>query len=607
MLTRNLRFLAFATFSALAFSIPVAAHHVNGNVAAPRASAPGPRAETVTLQGSVDQIVVESRIAGTSLRIPVLAADDGRRFTLAGPGVDTLVTGTAITVTGKQDGRALFPDSLKTIGAADSRHALTKAASVTSFTGILRLGHADNIDGSPSEFFFALDTGDGPPTRVELAAMLGLLTNGMRVTINGRIAANGELIADRIAIVAMPETTLDSAVTLAAPVTSSYLVLPIKFPTGGTGTLANPWTYGADPFTPVALNTAVFGATSSAKAYYNEVSYGQQLLSGIVADNGTGGFLLAQVAKPATCDIGIIASAAEAAATARGYNVASYAGLLYVFNNVSGCGWSGLAYVGWKRAYSNSTTNLLVIVHELGHNFGLAHAASLDCGANVIGGTCTSSEYGDPFDVMGNNRTMHFNAAQKAELNWIAPATVTTHTAGTTTYTLTPIETGGAARYAVKVPAAANRTYWIEYRQPIGFDSGLSSYPNNGAQIRVAAPFESLCSGCYDDTEFLDMTPATTAFTDGTLVAGQTYTDSTYNIAIKVISATASALTVEVKSPGGTTATTTTQTSSLNPAAVGSGITFTASVTAANGTTLAGNVSFHRRRRIDSQAASPCR
>ena len=37
----------------------------------------------------------------------------------------------------------------------------------------------------------------------------------------------------------------------------------------------------------------------------------------------------------------------------------------------------------------------------------------------------------------------------------------------------------GAARYAVKVPASANRNYWIEYRQPIGFDSFISTTPNS--------------------------------------------------------------------------------------------------------------------------------
>lgn len=41
------------------------------------------------------------------------------------------------------------------------------------------------------------------------------------------------------------------------------------------------------------------------------------------------------------------------------------------------------------------------------------HAGSLDCDANPIGGTCTVSEYGDPFDVMGNQAAMHFNAFQK--------------------------------------------------------------------------------------------------------------------------------------------------------------------------------------------------
>ena len=142
-----------------------------------------------------------------------------------------------------------------------------------------------------------------------------------------------------------------------------------------------------------------------------------QLLSGVVADNGSGGWLLADAPTPTTCDINAIATAAENAATARGYNLASYTGRVYVFsNNVPGCGWAGLAYVGWARSYIKQTSSLLVIGHELGHNFGLLHAASLDCGTSVIGGTCTSSEYGDPFNIMGNQRAMHFASAQKLDL-----------------------------------------------------------------------------------------------------------------------------------------------------------------------------------------------
>src|SRR5262249_44061143 len=140
---------------------------------------------------------------------------------------------------------------------------------------------------------------------------------------------------------------------------------------------------------------------------------------------------------------------------------------------------------------------------------------------------CSVAEYGDPFDVMGNQRPMHFAAFQKNILGYI-PGGVANHAGGTATYTLGPIELAGQAQYAIRIPTgSANRTYWVEFRQPIGFDSALSSFPNLGAQIRVAAPFEIACNGCSDDTQFLDTTPATGSFTDGALLNGQTYTDST--------------------------------------------------------------------------------
>jgi hypothetical protein len=120
---------------------------------------------------------------------------------------------------------------------------------------------------------------------------------------------------------------------------------------------------------------------------------------------------------------------------------------------------------------------------------------------------------------------------------------------------LSPLESGGQSTYAVKIPAAGNRAYWLEYRQPIGFDSRMSLYPNNGAQIRVAAPFQFPCTSCGgDDTQILDMTLGTPgSFGDAALLVGQTYTDSSYPISINVISATASALTLSVTTPGSAT------------------------------------------------------
>ncbi len=541
----SIRTLLTIALVAYAFAFPAAAHHVakSGIPRGPAANAP-----MSIVTGYVDEITIDNRAAGTMSRIPVLIADDGSRYVLGGATASAVTAGAAYTLTGRANGRALFVETTQMNALADARRANAAAVPATTLAGTLRLGHADNFDGTPSEFFYAIVT-DTQQYRISLATLLDGLENGMRADVSGRVGPDGELFADVIVIVGPPERKTKAEIAPNAVVTTSYLVMPVKFPTNA----AAPFVYNADPFTVASLANAVFGAApiNSAAAYYAETSYGQQLLSGAVADNGSGGWLLANRAVPATCDINAIASAAETAATARGYNVASYPGRIYVFsNNVPGCGWSGLAYVGWARSWIKQSTSLLVIGHELGHNFGLLHAASLDCGANVIGGTCTSAEYGDPFDIMGNQRAMHFNSAQKFELGWIPPTAVRTHVSGAATYTLNPLESPGGTTYAVKIPAAANRTYWLEYRQPIGFDSALSAYPNNGVQLRVAAPFESICAGCSDDTEFLDVTPATATFTDGTLVAGQSYTDATYGFMVSVTGASPTALTLNVTALG---------------------------------------------------------
>ena len=87
-------------------------------------------------------------------------------------------------------------------------------------------------------------------------------------------------------------------------------------------------------------------------------------------------------------------------------------------------------------------------------------------------------------------------------------------------------------------------------KEGAGFDLPMASYPNNGAQIRVASPFQ-FTSGA-DDTQILDMTLGTPGnFNDAALLVGQSYTDSTYGISINVLSATPSALTLSVSEPGG--------------------------------------------------------
>jgi hypothetical protein len=401
---------------------------------------------------------------------------------------------------------------------------------------------------------------DGHATFLKLAIIPEVLRIGMSVIVEGTLAADGfSLDASAITIVALPEPSEKEVA--AAPVTNKVLVMLIRFTDSP-----------ADPFTPAAVQQAMVTDPGSVANYYNEVSYGKQLLDITVTTT----WLQAGVPTPANCDPVSVGNLADAKAASAGYNVANYDNRYYVMPFNPACGWAGFAYVGAPyQAWSNGVNALWVHGHELGHNFSLWHAGSLTCAGQVIGGSCSVREYGDPFDVMGDIEAMHFNAMQKRLLNWISPLSVKTHTAGTATYMLSPLElAGGELTYAVRIPATANRVYWLEYRQPIGFDSRMSLYPNNGAQIRVANPFEFPCTNCSgNDTQLLDTTLDTPgSFGDAALLVGKTYFDSTFGIRVGVISATPSALTLSVSGPGASPPTTTTVSSSANPSMVGAPI-----------------------------------
>ncbi len=394
-----------------------------------------------------------------------------------------------------------------------------------------------------------------------------------------RAQADTGVVPDTVTILALPAPE-PKALAAKTVRTNSVLVVLMTFTDSG-----------ATPFTQAQVQNVFATGSASVTEFFREASYGQQLLNATITP-----WLPTNSATPANCNFQTMGQLGRSAATAAGYNTASYQNLVYVFPAVAACGWAGLAYIGASGVWINGRNLSMAYAHELGHNFGLLHAGSVRCSAGAIGGSCTVTEYGDPFDTMGNLSTMHYNAPQKLALGWIANASVVTHSTGTATYTLSPLELAGGTTYAIKVPTPnANRTYWVEYRQPLGFDAALASYPNNGAQVRVASPFETLCANCdgySNDTQLLDMTPSTSSFTDAALLAGRSYTDATYGLRIDVVSATSTALTVQVSAPGGSptpTPTTTTLASSANPASAGASVTFTATVT---GTSPAGTVSF---------------
>ena len=534
--------------------------------------------------GTVDEIIVNDNIHHATYRIRELRLRDGSSIALQGIPSESLNSGSRVELIGKRVGAAL--------DVADARPLADPATpnpKTTTFEieGTLAVVHSDNFPAASSRYIYQIHGDNGTVRRIDIAALPTVLEPGMRISVDASISdVDNSLRPSRITILVPASRPESGGKRSEVPpkATNTVLVVLANF---------NDATLGS--FVAADAQAIMMSNSSSVANYFNEVSFGQQSLAVTVTSQVT-----MAMSKPSTCGdsvwqgIGNAATAAAAAANGT-WNSANYGFVVYLFPQVPSCGWNGLAYIGSPhKAYINGTNSFVtqVITHEMGHNFGLYHAGSLDCGASTIEGSCTAAEYGDPFDTMGNQRSMHYSAEQKRKLNWITASSTPTHSAGTLTYSLTPIEMSGGTTYAVKIPTTnGNRTYWVEYRQPIGFDSPLSAFPNNGAQIRVSNPFETTCSGCVSyslDTELLDMTPGTSTFTDAALIVGQSFSDATYGVTINVLSANASALTMQV-SLGGQAASTTTLTSSSNPSSYLSSVTFAASVT---GNSPTGTINF---------------
>lgn len=258
-----------------------------------------------------------------------------------------------------------------------------------------------------------------------------------------------------------------------------------------------------EPFTQDDARTAVFGDVGD---FFKENSYGQTWLAGDVY-----GWLTIALSST-VCDINTLASQADSLAQDSGANLAAYSHIVYVFQNA--CGGHGIGTVGGNpsRAWIIGSLDLQVVAHELGHNLGLWHAHSLDCGNAAVGDDCTSFEYGDPFDAMGNTNLGHFSAFQKERLNWLnsgdLPPITTVTKSGT--YRIGSLETRDASARALKIlkstdPTTGKNTwYYVQLRQATGFDAFLAEYANVRDGVLVHTGSES--SG--DSSYLLDMTPA---------------------------------------------------------------------------------------------------
>jgi hypothetical protein len=305
------------------------------------------------------------------------------------------------------------------------------------------------------------------------------------------------------------------------------------------------------PYTPTAVNQVVFVDTS---AYDWEASYQQTSLSGAV----TPWYTISE--SSTTCNYDAISQKAEAAAAAGGYTLANYSRRVYIFPGNS-CTWWGLGTVGGNpsRSWINTGKGLAVsvVAHEMGHNFGLYHSHSLDCGANVVDGNCTSTEYGDVLDVMGGTPgggSAHFNAFQKERLGWLGAGIsppLTTVQSGAGQYSIGNMEAARSSTpRAIKIGntvsacgIAPSEWYYVEKREAVGFDGFIGNFATT---IPNSVIIHRVTEGDPDSSYLLDMSPATTTWHDIGLVNGSSFTDPATGLTIQPVSVGAGHASVNV-------------------------------------------------------------
>ncbi|VXB08845.1 Gametolysin peptidase M11 [Pseudomonas sp. 8AS] len=341
------------------------------------------------------------------------------------------------------------------------------------------------------------------------------------------------------------------------------------------------------PWTASQVNSLVFGEVSN---FFKENSSQQTWLTGSVA-----GWYTIPLSST-VCSGSDIANYAKQAAQNGGYNLSNYDRFVYFFPKNSACGYSGMAQVGAfpSSTWINGSLTVSTVGHEMGHNLGLHHSHALDCGNTILGSSCSSQEYGDTLDIMGYSGTVgHFTGFHKERLGWLASDNIINVTSSGSFY-LKPASTQTTGSKLLKIAngldsSGAANYYYVEYRQPLGFDAQL---PNrgvidtnnvfNGVAVRQASPSNGNSSYLLDMTagsNFVDMK-------DAALTGGRNFSASGMTLTTQWTDASQALVTVDLGGGGGSTPTCTRSAPvvSVSPGqstwlAAGSSYSFTVSVT----------------------------
>jgi len=210
-------------------------------------------------------------------------------------------------------------------------------------------------------------------------------------------------------------------------------------------------TYGPQPYTVASVRDSL----RQSSAFFERASFGQTRLRATVTPWLTafaGPTHCANWTSPDTSNLDAFVAPLRSAAAAAGYDLGSYDRFVYAAAGTD-CRFLGIAWDHSVIVTPEPTPPLLV--HELGHTYGIAHAGSTACAS-----ICPVAESGDPFSPMGDGFS-DFSVYEKALMGWI-PAPITASKNGI--YRLARGDVKSKLPHALLVPTEAGE-YWLELRK----------------------------------------------------------------------------------------------------------------------------------------------
>lgn len=492
---------------------------------------------------------------------------------------------------------AAIPDQKQTGMPAE---VLEKLEQSVQLEGELEVLYVDTEEFGDSHRRHQLHTAFGERFELRVAGKHSNLQTGDKVNVSGVLfeRANGEEAAgiiaasddqDGILKLALGGTGVDGE---PGPVANTFgeqktLVVLVNF----QNDTSQPWSRSE-------VSTLMNGEISD---FMRENSYGQTWINADVA-----GWFTMPYSNDYCGDV-TYGDWAIQAAKAAGFNTDSYDRFIFAWPRNAQCGYLGLGTVGGapSKAWINGSFTFATVAHEFGHNLGLAHARDWICDGGTLDGSCRSNSYGDYPDIMGAGYQGHFNAFQKDRLGWLgygsSPELTLVESSGT--FTLSPYEKQDSAPKALKIlkgvdSVSGNKEwYYLEARQLLGFDAGMSSnwLQNFTRGITVRKGIKETGAGYL-----LDLTPSSAyGHTDAALEAGYTYDDGNAGVTVTTDWVNTSGAQVTVNLDGGSVTPTCTRANpslSVTPGEsqwVEAGTSFTYSVTLTNRDSSACNSSSY--------------